>query len=356
MKRKSLLAGLIISLFLVAACEKQASLPASASSAGEGVTSETSVVSEPESEQPEESPASVEPEAQETGEKNLKVYTKCDGAGAIIYKIEYDKNGRPTHEYDNEFENDSEYTYELKEEDGNDVLSKYDSEGYLVEETVYYGHSLHIYKDSSFFMGKLNSEVTYNNNGDVLASKGPYGDLNSYEYDESGKLIKGIEYGLGYDTYSYDESGLLVEKASYMDSGELVYTEVYEYDAKERLIKRTESYTNDTGSTVATYSYDDNGYLIEEVTDYEGEIYREVYVRDDRGRELEFYDYAGTEDIFHVIREFDSHDNVVLESYYDMGSKRGDAKYVYTYDDDGTVVKKETFYDGELLYTETYEY
>ena len=39
-----------------------------------------------------------------------------------------------------------------------------------------------------------------------------------------------------------------------------------------------------------------------------------------------------------------------------MGSKRGDAKYVYTYDDDGTVVKKETFYDGELLYTETYEY
>ena len=95
MKRKSFLAGLIISLFLVAACEKQVSLPAAASSAGEGVTSETSVVSEPESEQPEESPASVEPEAQETGEKNLKVYTKCDGARAIIYKSSMTKTDVP---------------------------------------------------------------------------------------------------------------------------------------------------------------------------------------------------------------------------------------------------------------------
>ncbi|MBO4680241.1 MAG: hypothetical protein J5626_11305 [Lachnospiraceae bacterium] len=57
-----------------------------------------------------------------------------------------------------------------------------------------------------------------------------------------------------------------------------------------------------------------------------------------------------------ITREYDDHGNPVTENHYTMGQKGPEVKYVYTYDGEGRILKKETYVDGELTDVENFEY
>ena len=353
MKRKTLVMGLVLTIALMTACGKKAASTDTSSDKGEAVVStETSATVEG---------TDNSEVAQAQPEELKKSVVRYAADGSLVYKMEYDETGHPTYEYDNETGNELEYTYELKVEGDNDVLYKYDAAGNLVTKWVYYGHSLKVHVETGYYNGNMIYETTYLENGQTVSSKDYNGELSNSEYDSNGRLVKRVEAGAGYDTFSYDSDGKLSEQKGYDEDDNLLYTVTNEYDKSGNISKESEVYTDGSENVTTSYAYDKNGYLTEIVIDYgDGYVEKEVYVRDKAGKEIEFKFVTvdnGTEtEIQRVTKEYDNYGNVVLETYYTMGKKGAEVKYVYTYDNEGRILKKETYYNGELSDVENYEY
>ena len=343
MKKNALAAGLVLTVIVMAACGSR-NVPADTVTSETETTVSSEVKEAASAEEKSESSASVDSSGestkapvkkQEDKEELKKSYSKYGSDGELIYKIDYDEFGHPTYEYDNESGNSLEYTYELKDENGNDVLYKYDAGGNLIIKWEYYGDTL--------------SHKTLDAAG------------TDNEYDADGNLIKSAEAGIGYDTFSYNEEGQLAEQKGYDENGDLLYTITNEYDENGNITKGSEEYADGSESMKASYKYDKNGFLLEIVTDYgDGYLEKDLYVRDEAGRELE-YRYVASEngketEIQKVTKEYDSYGNVVSEIYYSMGKKGGETKYVYTYDNSGNILKKESYINGELLNVEDFSY
>ena len=180
------------------------------------------------------------------------------------------------------------------------------------------------------------------------------------EYDSDGKLVKSTVEGQGYDTFAYDEAGNLSEQQCYDETGALINTITNEYDENGNVVKSQDTNSDGSQESVLTYKYDDNGYLIEIYSDYgDGEYEKDLYKRDAEGRELEYVFISGSQGSETEVQkreyEYDNYGNVTHETYYSMGKKVGDNKYVYTYDNSGKVLKKETYSNDELKEVENYD-
>ena len=167
-------------------------------------------------------------------------------------------------------------------------------------------------------------------------------------YNEAGELISKVEYGEeGYDTFEYNNDGLIAEQKGFDENGDLLYTITNEYDENGNITKGVKESADGTEKVTEDYEYDKSGQLSEIVTDF-GDGYQEkdVYVRDSAGREIE-YRYVSIEngketEIQKITKEYDDHGNVILETYFSMGKKAGETKYVYTYDGAGNILTQET--------------
>ena len=180
------------------------------------------------------------------------------------------------------------------------------------------------------------------------------------EYDSDGKLVKSTVEGQGYDTFAYDEAGNLSEQKCYDEAGELITTITNEYDSNGNVIKSQDVNSDGSEGSVLTYKYDNNGYLIEIYSDYgNGDYEKDLYKRDAAGRELEYTFISGTKDgeteVQKLESEYDDHGNVIHETFYSMGKKMGENKYVYTYDSAGNITNKETYSNDGLTDEEPVE-
>ena len=379
MKRKTLVAGLILSLALIAACGKKT--VSDSTQISEGTTEvSTEIMSSDETGEPVSNDGRIGKAGRGDKEENVITsgsapsvikkpakemkktsFTKYNNNGELVYKIDYDEFGHPTYEYDNETGNEIEYTYKLKNEGGNDVLYKYAANGDLVMKLEYYGKTLNVHIEIGYYNGFETYKTVYRENGDTL-SYTPYTDTDTVnEYDSNGQLIRSEMEGEGFDTYSYTDDGQLAEQKGYNENGELLYTLTNEYDEAGNMVKGTDTYTDGSTSSVTTYKYDENGYLSEIYTDYgDGEYEKDVYVYDANGLQLEYKFVAGTKDgeteIQRILNEYDEYGHLTHEVIFSMGSKLGEKKYVYTYDSNGNVTKKETYSNDELLDVENYGY
>lgn len=369
MKKNALAAGLVLTVIVMAACGSR-NVPADTVTSETETTVSSEVKEAASAEEKSESSASVDSSGestkapvkkQEDKEELKKSYSKYGSDGELIYKIDYDEFGHPTYEYDNESGNSLEYTYELKDENGNDVLYKYDAGGNLIIKWEYYGRTLKVHVETGYYNGTMTYETVFSESGDTLSHKTLDGAGTDNEYDADGNLIKSAEAGIGYDIFSYNEEGQLAEQKGYDENGALLYTITNEYDENGNITKGSEEYADGSESMKASYKYDKNGFLLEIVTDYgDGYLEKDLYVRDEAGRELE-YRYVASEngketEIQKVTKEYDSYGNVVSEIYYSMGKKGGETKYVYTYDNSGNILKKESYINGELLNVEDFSY
>ena len=176
---------------------------------------------------------------------------------------------------------------------------------------------------------------TYHNN--IIKSKESY--CRGYLCMNEGKIIT-----------KYNNKGLVIEITIYDDKGEVISTEKFQYDEKDKLIKETLKgfYYSEGGDfeiekhpidRVRTYNYKyENGNLIEE-TCSDGEIKR----YDTKGRIVEErrLDYT---DCFY---NYDEHNNNLVEEIKSYGSK-----IFYRYDNRNNIIEKIST-DGDKT---TYKY
>ncbi|MBO4823802.1 MAG: hypothetical protein J5487_00245 [Lachnospiraceae bacterium] len=203
-----------------------------------------------------------------------------------------------------------------------------------------------------------------NGNSNTIVKKTPQEPLTApdakNEYDSDGRIVKSEVEGQGYDTFAYDEAGNLSEQKCYDEAGELITTITNEYDSNGNVIKSQDVNSDGSEGCVLTYKYDNNGYLIEIYSDYgNGDYEKDLYKRDAAGRELEYTFISGTKDgeteVQKLESEYDDHGNVIHETFYSMGKKMGENKYVYTYDNAGNITNKETYSNDGLTEEEPVE-
>ncbi|MCH5183455.1 MAG: RHS repeat protein [Oscillospiraceae bacterium] len=170
------------------------------------------------------------------------------------------------------------------------------------------------------------------------------GDWMTYEYDEWGNLSV-IEYASGSRSYyTYDDQRRLVRIDEKDGDDKALTAEKWEYDEKDRVIK----YTHWSGGTTTTeYTYDDSGKLIKTV--------------ETGGSVTNQYDYEYAEDGSYTKSSKDSEGHVLVW-YYTAGDDplaqyTDDVKQKeYTYDENGNLLKYESFYEGEVFEYESYTY
>ncbi|WP_105981552.1 hypothetical protein [Nonlabens agnitus] len=156
---------------------------------------------------------------------------------------------------------------------------------------------------------------------------GPVKTVDQFEFDRQGRLV--TETGDSPKTFKYLKDAILVEQFGQ------VFT--YKLNEKNQITGYTVASSDDTGS----YTYDDNGNLIEEITTSDGDISRLTYTYDDQNRLISTtdwqddqayttnYSYNGTPEnlMIRQTREFDRtatvdfvYNNGVMVNYIFMGA------------------------------------
>ncbi|MBU1045321.1 MAG: hypothetical protein KJ915_13110 [Candidatus Omnitrophica bacterium] len=134
--------------------------------------------------------------------------------------------------------------------EGNTIQFTYDAVGNMLSETDALGNTItYTYDLLGRMLSKTSSigskeEYTYDGNGNVLTVKDSNNNITSYEYDGMNKTTA-IHLSDGSDiTYEYNAMGKLI--AEHKPNG----TWIYEYDIRNRLIKKIDPLNN---ATVFTY-------------------------------------------------------------------------------------------------------
>lgn len=158
-----------------------------------------------------------------------------------------------------------------------------------------------------------------------------------YEYDENGHLLRIAPTegeNVSAQCYDYDEAGRLIRE---YDSDEIFVTE-YTYDDRGRLGSTTEMYDGSVLS-VETYAYDSQDQRVMATVegvfqgDPGGYDTTKVYSYDDQGRLVK----EESETVSQIVGEYESKDSSRTE---------------YVYQDDGNIAESRT-YSGEKLTSET---
>lgn len=201
-----------------------------------------------------------------------------------------------------------------------------------------------------------------------------------YKYDEYGRLIEEIHTDTsgsttGRDEYIYDENGFLVQEISYDEDDKKEYCYSYEYEDGYRV---KESVTKDGELRwETTWKYTKGGYILEKKTeDSRGVKIYEYEYNEDYSERTEYYVNGdsrwvssvaklGLNNIEEMITTYKSNgkkSNVRMFEYgkyglekekvYNNSQTSSDYDIIYTYDENGNLIKKEADY----YYGSTYEY
>ena len=172
-----------------------------------------------------------------------------------------------------------------------------------------------------------------------------------YKYDSSGnetyyKLIASETNTYQWWYYYYDDAGNRIKSESYdiYDSSTPLYIQHMEYDEHNQLIRSY--YVEDgkvTRETVYEYSYDESGNLIEERT---GNSVT-VMTYDEEGRVLSKVSYYKDEKNNETYYEYDEQGYVIAETRIERYSEEMTYTFAVTYNEDHTEATIEQFKNGE---------
>lgn len=181
--------------------------------------------------------------------------------------------------------------------------------------------------------GELYEQYIYNPNGTLqekttnyyLAVWGDRVERNyRYEYDDKNRVVEMNEYELTLfkekRKYEYNSIDSVSRMLVYDDDGDLNEEWTYEYDSQRRLIKTVEKdvWLNNDFGYISEYSYDGNNVYIKRTNIDDGSLFG------------------------NSIFEYDSHDNLLQETYIngDTGKESIEQKYEYKYDSLGRIQRK----------------
>ena len=176
---------------------------------------------------------------------------------------------------------------------------------------------------------------TFDDNGNLLRQEivSPYNHaIMEYEYDERGYMLKSVTTYSETETYIVDyvrdEEGRTLQMRGLNADGTVRYSYEYEYE-NGRISK--EIFDNGDYHSVATYTYDERGNLLNRHTDSTDWDTDSTYTYDEEGRQLSYTYYDGA-DLFSSKYTYDSEGRRLREEYTSP-----DYEYVidYTYDAEG---------------------
>lgn len=207
--------------------------------------------------------------------------------------------------------------------------------------------------------------------------------VKEYEYDEFGNKISenNVTYGGG-TTFEYDEYGNEIRSRSYLgDCAFSTYTEKT-YDREGKLLTVVSSGDDGTVSSEYAYTYDDAGFVVDEVRKqhYNNTTYHYVITYNAEHTEATIQSYKNdvpsgyTEETYNqngdllrsdsygadgtwssaVECEYDDQGRLSVEWKYSSSELQADYDVIYTYDENGLLINKNVdYYYG---YGTTYEY
>lgn len=213
-----------------------------------------------------------------------------------------------------------------------------------------------------------------------------------YVYDTQGNEIESRHYGgdgvpTSWDESTYDENGSLLTFVSYDDDGSVRWHYEYEYDTAGNKIKTLSYDENDNPDGWSEYVYDSEGNEVER-RDYDENDALEGIARreyDEDGNQVLFQYYNGDEELDSWTEyEYDGQGNELSSSGYEADGtlsdwsetayddhgysvshiwtyspEEEDSYYTYIYqneyDEEGNIVRRTWYSDGELAYVTEYQ-
>ena len=129
------------------------------------------------------------------------------------------------------------------------------------------------------------SDHVLNDQGQVISRKvkGDSNRTDTFEYDEQGRLIKNTRasyYGEEIWTYTYDENGLLVEEFQ----GDRTFKNTYTVDDQNRILTKTMVNTDGGYTMVYSYTYNEDGTVATETQKSPNSTYVITFTYDNQGR------------------------------------------------------------------------
>ena len=310
------------------------------------------------------------------------------------------------------------FSYEF-DESGHLVRAEmWDSEGKIVETTVYTysdngrctayvrtdveGKVIYRRENEYDSKGNMTGYLAYNENYKLC-------DKREYEYDTNGNLIKEIQYAqvdvnlmIGWLEYEYDGSGNMVRMASFDSDGIKTHEEIMEYNKKDKMLSKSLYSEGDISPYVKyEYEYDRKGNLIKEnyirgfdktvteygadqkkicVTKYRDGLLSSVIEYDEYGYEsnITTYDlidgeikslYKYTNDRFGNITKYFcmTRDGMIEHAEYEFDArgyrtkgvfldKDGKIREILYYDIYGREIRRDTYENGAIKGRENYSY
>jgi hypothetical protein len=165
-----------------------------------------------------------------------------------------------------------------------------------------------------------------------------------YQYNESGQLsfvadcwVDGTYVNHQF-RYNYDENGRLASREQYgMDSSnafDLAFVDSYVYDESGKLLVKTEYIVPNDHFEVIVFEYGTHGKVVsgeslsnEEKYEYNEKAYLTRYTRYNLGNDILDWDY-----------EYDARDNMIRRNVYNDGLVN--CYFLYEYDDGGNLIKE----------------
>lgn len=279
------------------------------------------------------------------GLTNVKMYDE----GVPVYEYVYDKDPDRllvAQHIDSEGNKhpDQEYSYN----ENGDCLTVFDYSTLVGEDIkIYYS-----YDDS----GKLQKEICHSY---IYDWDGSYSseriEETIYTYDAEGKILSEDTYEAGKKTrticYTYDDSGKLLEVRDSSDYSWQIRT----YDSYGNFVAVTNGYHNPSREAKTTHYQNtyENGKLLES-TGYENGVLRSYEKYDHAGNLiLNIYYLPLTEEDVEPCRneyEYDENGRLIRHFSSEIGNdgQRYDYTFIYTYDENGWLTGKKTYYFDEL--------
>ena len=182
------------------------------------------------------------------------------------------------------------------------------------------------------------------------------GDVTTFKYDENGRMIEEknktscSEITCIY-TYKYDDNDNVIEKRASLKSGVNVIN--YEYNSKEQLIKEKQYYDNGDLHQDIDYKYNAQGYLSEIVNAYKsGSVHKTTFTYDENGNLIEEITDLGYRASKHV-STYDENNRLTKTTLWDKDLGEEFEEYgvtEYKYDEKGNMIEEVLDYEIVIYY------
>ena len=228
----------------------------------------------------------------------------------------------------------------------------YDSNGNIILDITgdpdgnYYSRSTWTYDDDNRLVSRTDS-YRYD---DYEESR------TDYTYDENGNLSLETHSNGNRVEYSNDENGNCVEELGISSEGNVHRKVINEFDSQGRCTLKT--YYNSDGSMdyKKSYEYDEHDRVICEIrTEEDGEDDKYVYKYDSDGERIRTESYTNGVKDREYGYELDAQTGVRLK-YFEHDFADVNTEHVYTYDENGNIIRSDKYEFFELTEYTIYEY